>query len=252
MVRKRRKKIVFDVDDAIHLAGKRNAGDRTKTSIRLADVVITSCPVLYNFAKEHNSNTFIITSAVNTDVLLPSFPKQNSVVTIGWIGSSWTTKYLELLRTVFEQLSSRYTLKLLLIGASSHDAKFKIDTEFAEWSEHAEAGKLQAIDIGIMPLFDNEFERAKGGYKLFQYMAAGKPVLASPVGINNTIVVNGENGFLCADEKEWLNKLSYLIEHPEKRLKMGGKGREAAVLKYGLVPCAKKLLGALDSIQVNK
>ena len=42
-----------------------------------------------------------------------------------------------------------------------------------------------------MPLPDSPWERGKCGFKLIQYMAAGLPVVASPVGVNDRIVSPG-------------------------------------------------------------
>jgi glycosyltransferase involved in cell wall biosynthesis len=73
-------------------------------------------------------------------------------------------------------------------------------------------------------------------------MAAGKPVLASPVGINTDIVIHGVNGFLCADENDWYNYLCCLIEDETERIKMGKHGRDLLFEKYSLDVCAEKLI----------
>ncbi len=51
--------------------------------------------------------------------------------------------------------------------------------EVRPWSEETEVREILQFDIGIMPLPDGSFERGKCGYKLIQYMACGKPVVAS-------------------------------------------------------------------------
>ena len=238
--KKQGKKIVFDFDDAIYISDKnKNAEKETISSIRMADLVITSCPVLQSYARNYNLNSIIITSAVDTNVITPENP-QNSVLNIGWIGSSWTTKYLSILEQVFKKLSNKYKFRLMLMGAGS--VHFECETKVVEWRADAEVEFLKSIDIGIMPLFNGEYEKAKGGYKLFQYMAAGKPVLASPVGINNDIVVDGENGYLCANEQQWLDALVYLFENKEERKRMGNNGREMILSKYSLELCAAKLI----------
>jgi glycosyltransferase involved in cell wall biosynthesis len=202
--------------------------------------VISSCPVLHKFSLKYNSASVIITSAVDANAVLPSDSK-NKILTIGWIGSKWTSKYLSIVEPVISRLSERYKLRLLLVGASD-SLMFKCETERVKWSLEDEPLQLQKMDIGIMPLFDSEFEQAKGGFKLFQYMAAGKPVLASPVGINTDIVIHGVNGFLCADENDWYNYLCCLIEDETERIKMGKHGRDLLFEKYSLDVCAEKLI----------
>jgi glycosyltransferase involved in cell wall biosynthesis len=72
-----------------------------------------------------------------------------------------------------------------------------------------------------MPLPDNEFTRGKCGLKLIQCMAAGLPVVGSPVGANCEIVCNGREGFLASSPQEWFVALERLIVSPRLRREMG-------------------------------
>src|SRR5690606_38569643 len=65
------------------------------------------------------------------------------------------------------------------------------------WSEQDEVSQIHQMDIGIMPLPDDPWERGKCAYKLIQYMACGLPVVASPVGMNTEVVSHGRNGYLA-------------------------------------------------------
>jgi len=53
-----------------------------------------------------------------------------------------------------------------------------------------------------MPLPQGAWEYGKSGYKLVQYMAASRPVVASPVGVNCDVVKEGVNGFVAITEEE--------------------------------------------------
>lgn len=57
---------------------------------------------------------------------------------------------------------------------------------------------------------DDPWARGKCGLKVLQYMAAGLPVVASPVGANKHIVVDGVTGFLAREPEEWVEALSRL------------------------------------------
>ena len=71
-----------------------------------------------------------------------------------------------------------------------------------------------------MPLINNEWAEGKCGFKGLQYMALGIPAILSPVGVNNTIIQNGINGFLCSNEEEWKSQLIALFESSELRKKI--------------------------------
>lgn len=241
------KKVIFDFDDAIYISTvDQQAEAKTISMLEAADLVITSCPVLNDFSRKVNKNSKIITSPVDGKKIFPAFKKE-SAITIGWMGSEWTSKYLSVLEPVFNLLSQKYKFRLLLVGANKL-LKFNCETKHEEWRLESENRYLNEMDIGIMPLSDNEFEQAKGGFKLFQYMAAGKPILASPVGINKDIVLQGENGFLCATEADWYNSLSYLIENETERIKMGERGREVFEEKYSLDVCVVTLIENLKKL----
>ena len=51
-------------------------------------------------------------------------------------------------------------------------------------------------------------------------MSCKKPVIASPVGMNCTLVQNTENGFLVQTEDEWFNAFETLYLDEELREKM--------------------------------
>jgi glycosyltransferase involved in cell wall biosynthesis len=91
--------------------------------------------------------------------------------------------------------------------------------------EDTEITHVRSSSIGIMPLLDRPFERGKSIPKLIQYMACGLPVMASPVGINSSIVEEGSNGFLATSEQEWEEGLRRLIADPTMRRQLGAEGR---------------------------
>jgi glycosyltransferase involved in cell wall biosynthesis len=107
---------------------------------------------------------------------------------------------------------------------------------------------LQDIDIGVMPLPDTPWERGKCGYKLIQYMACGKPVVASPVGVNSEIVRHGESGFLAETDAEWEEALTMLAADPGLRQRMGAAGRRRVEEEYSLQVQAPRLIELICSM----
>ena len=64
----------------------------------------------------------------------------------------------------------------------------------------------------------------KRGFKLIQYMASGLPTIADSVGANSEIIINGETGFLCNSDKEWLKNFEMLLTNKKLRQEFGSNG----------------------------
>ena len=155
---------------------------------------------------------------------------QTNVVTIVWIGSPTTGKYLQAIVPVLQKLAKKYSIMLKIIGAD-----FKIDyvdCKIIDWDEQTEISELLLSDIGIMPLADTIWEKGKCGFKLVQYMACGLPVVASIAPANEEIVDDGVNGFLARSEDEWYFALEKLILNDEIRQKFGIAGRKKIEQNY--------------------
>jgi glycosyltransferase involved in cell wall biosynthesis len=166
---------------------------------------------------------------------------------IGWIGSPVTAPYLDIIRTALNILSLEANIHIVLIGAGSINPFPELPTTMLDWDENQELSIGYDFDVGVMPLVDGPFERGKCGYKLVQYMAAGLPIIASPVGVNSQIVTPGVNGYLADSTDGWVESLRRLINNTELRFKMGQAGRHKAEQMYNLQITAAKLLDLLSS-----
>lgn len=102
------------------------------------------------------------------------------------------------------------------------------------WTEASEAALVQQFDIGIMPLNNSLWERGKCGYKLIQYMGCGLPVVGSPIGVNEDLIQEGENGFKPINTAEWTEALERLVLAPDLRRSMGNAGRRLVEERYNL------------------
>jgi len=170
-----------------------------------------------------------------TVVDLARYPKTDvrdrTPLTIGWIGSQWTAKYLSLVEPVIRNFCRDGQARLILVGV--RESPFDhMAVEVRPWSEATEVSELQDFDIGIMPLPDGPWERGKCGYKLIQYMAAARPVIASPVGLNSEIVETGINGFLASTPFEWRSALETLWGSVAIRSRLGDAGRQKVEAHY--------------------
>ena len=105
------------------------------------------------------------------------------------------------------------------------------------WRESTEVRELKTMDMGLMPLTDDEWSRGKCGLKVLQYFAVGIPTVATPVGVNRDLVMDGENGFWARNEREWIDRILLLASDPSLRKKMGKRARETVERDYSVDAC---------------
>jgi len=106
--------------------------------------------------------------------------------------------------------------------------------------------QLKEFDIGLIPLFDTKWEQGKSGGKVIDYMAAGIPIVSSPVGPHNEIIESGKNGFFANSDDEWYDQLKRLIDDPALRETMGKAGRQMAEDHYSRSVYADNFLELID------
>jgi glycosyltransferase involved in cell wall biosynthesis len=188
----------------------------------------------------------IVPTVVDTMAYKPGNARRiDDIVRIGWMGTPLTwQKYGLPMVPLFESLAQRHKVRFSIVGASLNASSSGV-FDYQCWHEHTEVSSLQAMDIGIMPLMNDPWERGKCGYKLIQYMACGLPVVASPVGVNTTIVEPGVNGFLASTKSEWCEALDKLIENKDLRVRMGAANLQKIADKYSIQAWSNRIVELL-------
>ncbi len=225
----------IDIDDAIHLryAEHRHTIVRTLLGTKIRNIMARSRVViagnehLADIARGSGAATVVM---VPTVVPLSSYPRANvherDSLTVGWIGSPKTVHYLQELIPTLESLD--FDISLRVIGARVDTT---LPTETIAWSEATEASEIARCDVGIMPLSGSNWDLGKCAYKAIQYMAAGRPVIASRVGANRQVIENGVTGFTVEAVDGWRTRLHQLRD-PDLRRSLGEAARHAVASRY--------------------
>jgi len=235
---KSNKNIYFDYDDAIfhnydlsdNLYIKLFLSRKIKYLMKMSAGVIAGNQYILNYAQNAGTKRILKLPTVIDLDKYPSNPpsyKKNKNFTIGWIGSPSTTKYLEIIKEPLARLGLKIPILLYLVGA---DCNYEISIDNVEiisipWSELNEQEALKVFDVGVMPLYDNPWEKGKCAFKLIQYMASFLPVVASDIGMNAEIINNYNNGFVAKNSGDWFNFFYMIYSQPKLRGEMGLKGR---------------------------
>lgn len=200
-------RIIFDVDDAIYLDPKDNSNEIAK----IADVVICGNATLKRHYLSLNKHTIILPTVENTYNYQPFWRNTFQEKNIGWIGSKATIKNLEIVTEPINHIVERHPdVHFYIISNDAMDFPNKIrNTSLIPWDKNNYISELSKFTVGIMPLYDNDYNRGKCGFKLIQYLNMKKPVVATGIGANVSIV--DKNGFLANTAEEWEQALEKLL-----------------------------------------
>jgi len=119
--------------------------------------------------------------------------------------------------------------ELVLAGHKWDGTIEDLDYEFYEWTDVEAHPYRQAalnIDIGLLPLADNEFNKHKSCVKWYEFAALGIPCVAANVPPYSDEIEHGDTGLLYDDEDEFVEYVNKLKNNPEMQEEIGEAGRE--------------------------
>jgi glycosyltransferase involved in cell wall biosynthesis len=254
-VASRGKPIIYQLDDPLYVPYVSPANGylsylkffgKVETICRLSRTVIVNAAPHRDFAAQFNRNVREIPSLVDGEAYRFVPPPVRETPCIGWSGSSSTAGNLSLVEVPLRELARRIDFDLHLIGSSairlpglSHTAQ--------DWRAETEVADLRRIDIGLVPLPDNPWNRKKFYLKVVQYMALGIVPVATPLGSNPEVIEHGVTGFLARSDEDWVQQLERLVRDPELRRRMSQNAAAQAHAKFTLSAQAPAIVEAFRS-----
>ena len=238
----RRPRLV-DIDDSMHL---HRGGRAARRLASLADLVVVGNSWLAEIWRGWNPAVEILPTPVDTEryraAPLPERP------TIGWIGSAGNLPYLTAIAPALAQVLRRFPTGTLAVCCDRPPQLPGLPpVHYVPWSDAVEADFLASITIGVMPLADGPWERGKCSFKMLQYMAAGRPCVVSPVGMNKELLAAAELGLPATTPEEWTEALCALLAERDAAARMGAAGRQVAT-RYSVSALAPRLAELLRRV----
>ena len=238
--------IVMDTDDNVRFVSPYNPGYQgyhpgseaivwNKFSVsKVFDAITVSTENLKKFHEKENPRIYLLPNYLDMkwwDAVLNKENEDGSL-RICFIGSSAHGEGVNLIKKPVKEIMEKYPQARFVI---THVYRNMFDDwseslrnriEFAPWfklEEWPQGMKGLRIDIGLAPLTDNMFNRAKSNLRWLEYSACKIPTIASAVS-PYLCINNWENGIIVIEQNEWFNAIEKLVLDKELRYNI----REAA------------------------
>lgn len=223
---------------------------------RYYDAIVTATPFILGRFLKLNCNAVNINNYPILDELYLSNvdwnKKERAVCYVGGITD---------IRGIFEMVEAigHTEAKLLLAGQFSSPVQRAKAATMPGWAKVQELGQLNRIEVaqtlqrvmaGLVVFYPMDCHINAQPNKMFEYMSAGIPVIASNFPLWQEIIEGNECG-ICVEPLNptaIAQAIQWIIDHPDEAKRMGENGRKAVEKKYNWETEAVSLLNLYKSI----
>lgn len=189
--------------------------------------------------------------------------RMSPTVALLYAGSFGMKDGLPVLLDAFDMLAEKYeNVRLVLTGRGDKEAmeifNARIETspnknriEYKGYLDEKDYYSLvNDTDIPCMTRVDHAYANAGFPFKLGEFLATGKPVIASRVSDVDRFLVHGHSAMLvqAGSSAEIFEAAEFLINNPESAAAIGVRGREVAESFFDYKKQGKGLLAFIESI----
>ncbi len=249
-IRERAKWLVYDFDDAIIYAESTRGRPRLllqrwwrfRAMMRCCDAVTAGNSYLAELAQREAPQGRVC--IVPTTLDLERYDREPSpmiaTAVVGWIGGRWTLPYLEQLGRPLEQLTAEIAGLTIRVIADQAPDLGTTRVELVPWASATEVHELKRLHAGIAPLPDDAWTRGKCGLRLLQYLAAGIPAVASPVGTQSDIIQAGA-ALPASSASEWCQALHGVLTDEAQRADLTARGHRLVSAQFSTSSWAERV-----------
>ncbi|MEO6050719.1 MAG: glycosyltransferase [Pyrinomonadaceae bacterium] len=249
----RKKPIIYQLDDPLFMPYKSPSNGyfsylkffgKIKEIIRISKVVMVNSTHIREYAEQFNKHIWQVPSIVDTTKFdFRPFPEKLERVCIGWSGSPTTLTNIKLVEKPLAEISAKNICDIHFIGGTDFGLS-GVKYSAQNWSGETEVEDLRNMQIGLVPLPANSWNRYKFIMKTAQYMALGIVPVGTPMASNPEVIRHGETGFLAGTDAEWVEYLTVLATDGKLRNEMSKAAAADAKANYSLKANAQKIIEA--------
>ena len=204
---------VLDIPD--HNIGKPERTDGIEMAMRTADGLIVTNPTLKKALKAYNPQVGIVPNYIDkTQWEFPKRAEDTDQVKIGLFGTATHVEDWKLVDEALHRIVKDFPNVRVVCGG--YQPEYLKDISYLlPWAPLSDYQKmLEGVDIGLCPLIDDAFNRAKSPIKAYEYGMAGCAVVASPVQYHTA--VQGR-GYTATTPEQWYSALRLYVGNKDKR-----------------------------------
>jgi glycosyltransferase involved in cell wall biosynthesis len=249
--------VVYDADDDIldypDWTGLGPAAARERDLIlrilAVADVVITATPVLAERLRPHTRGRVRVVRNAVDPAWYGGAPKPGLIGNprVVYHGVPVRLRDYQVARSAAESVASSVPgVRRVWLGAAHEPRVAACMDEVWPWVEglaaFGEALVSARPDIGLAPLLDEPFNRAKSELHWLEYAMAGAPTVATAFDGPGpySVIHDGTDGLLAHTPADWERHLRSLCASPTLRSDLAGQARERVLADYTLVDRAEE------------
>jgi glycosyltransferase involved in cell wall biosynthesis len=257
------KPVIYEVDDLLtDLPEGHNlkfwAGETAELLPRLlprVTAITVSTPLLAREFSSMTSCIHVVPNLVDTELFRPAPTKSTGPVVIGFCATATHAHDLQSIQEALFRVAERYGNKVAFSFMGHATSRFSTLPGFRfvdfqkDYESYGKALSSSGIDIAIVPLQDNRFNRCKSNIKWLEYSACGIAGIYADLPPYNTSLEHGVSGVLVDDDPDkWFKAICLLIDHPELRHSIAHQANRLVTAQYSLTGGAHALYNLYENI----